>query len=206
MPIFQLMYLFPEITVCHLIHLYWLVGVLLKRWFFHVLEWNSESVYPPLWFCWWWDGRWLWHGLGLMSWKMDKAYSNLYTYTYIHIHRHTYTYTHTYTHSHIHLHVHTFTYTLTHTHIHTHTYTYTYRCTDTDADTDIHTHTQIIYTCIYMCTRLCQICSVFVFVAKCLWFFFGQLVTTHVFTAAAPPENCRSVCARWPWKRWRLNL
>ena len=30
----------------------------------------------PLWFFIWWDGRWLWNGLGLMSWKMGKACPN----------------------------------------------------------------------------------------------------------------------------------
>ena len=69
-------------SLCHLLHLYWLLGVLLKTWFWPFFDWILESVYPPLWFCWWWDGWWLWNGLGLMSWKMGKAYPN-YVYIYI---------------------------------------------------------------------------------------------------------------------------
>ena len=64
LPIF--MYLFPEIIVYATLSIsIGLIG-------------NLESVYPSLWFCWWWDGRWLWNGLGLMRWKMGKAYPNWY--------------------------------------------------------------------------------------------------------------------------------
>ena len=76
LPIFQLVYPYPENhSLGRLIRLYWLLGVLLKRWFWPFFDWNLESVYP-LWFCWWWDGRWLSNVLGLISWKMGKAYPN----------------------------------------------------------------------------------------------------------------------------------